>query len=178
LSKLHYNQARMHVLKEQHVMVPGHGYVPVCPYCWQDGDYRTPTNAHHFLIKRSDVQGWKEEDRKLADVPANLVMLCTDCDARYERTSWFTYWCVEYKAELGYHLEAWLDSLPFKVTSHRRRYLNETNIRKHLEASGELLESRTGEGSEQDLGWRRDYGLSVSKGGSKGQLAGDPETGL
>ncbi|MGH9425936.1 MAG: hypothetical protein ACRD2L_06505, partial [Terriglobia bacterium] len=66
--RVDYMQVRRQVLAEQTRLVTGRGYIPVCAYCWRQwGLIEEPTNAHHFLVKRSDVQTWPEEDRALID---------------------------------------------------------------------------------------------------------------
>ncbi len=133
--KVKYDRIRHLILQEQRKIVPDLGYVFVCPYHWvRYGEYKKPTNAHHFLVKRGHVQGWQPpEQRELVDHAANIIMICTDCDASRERTAWFTEFCVDHKLRLGYDLLEWIDSLPFKLEPHTRRYVLD-GIRKHQQA--------------------------------------------
>jgi len=128
--KVKYDRIRHKVLQEQKHAIPHFGYMPVCPYCWAHHILKRPTNAHHFLVKRGHVQGWPVERRQLIDHEANIIMICAKCDASHERTSWFTEFCVDHKLRLGYDLLKWLDSLPFKLEPHTRRYVLD-GIRKH-----------------------------------------------
>jgi hypothetical protein len=119
-----YLQVRQTVLQEQAHVVPSHGYGPVCPHCWlENGIYTLPTEGHHFLVKKGDVQRWKLEDRELINVPDNIIMLCNHCHMFFGQTSHFTEWCVEYKTDLGYNLKEWLETLPFKITTDRTAYV-------------------------------------------------------
>lgn len=153
--RVDYMQVRHELLKEQSQLVESRGYIPLCPYCWREKNrVSEPTNAHHFLVKRSDVQTWNEDDKALIDDMHNLIMICVRCDQQYERTSWFAEWCVEYKTALGYDLVAWLDSLPFKIPSIRRRYV--CGIREHKQTpSGDVAAGASTGGIENSGGDHR-----------------------
>ncbi len=134
--KVRYDRIRHKVLQEQMKAVLGWGWQPVCPFHWHRQElYKRPTNAHHFLVKRGHVQGWQPpEQRELVDHVANIIMICSECDAEHERTSYFTEFCVDHKLRLGYNLLEWIDSLPFKLEPHTRRYVLD-GIRKHQQTS-------------------------------------------
>ena len=123
MKNIQYLKARKVVLDEQKHLVRYFGYVPVCPRCWKSNIYSPPTDGHHFLVKKGDVQRWELENRELINVPDNIIMLCHECHMLFGQTAHLTEWCVEHKESLGYDLKSWLETLPFKITTDRTAYV-------------------------------------------------------
>jgi sarcosine oxidase delta subunit len=103
---------KVNLLMEQRRPTKNHGYIPVCPYCQE----RKATDMHEALVKRSDVQSWPKEEQELIYVKENCIVLCHQCHMEHGQTQYMTKWFVEHRTTQGYDLEAWLKSLPFKVT--------------------------------------------------------------
>lgn len=105
------NGLKYKLIFEQKVMHHGK-FVSLCPYC----NERLATDMHEGLVKRSDVQSLPEEVQLLIYCKENCIVLCHECHMQHGQTSYMTEWFVEYRTSQGHDLEAWLRSLPFKVT--------------------------------------------------------------
>jgi hypothetical protein len=81
-------------------------------------------DMHEWLVKRSDAQGWSEEDRQLIFHPLNCVNLHGNCHKLYGQSKTATNLITQKMIYLyGAHkLVNWIKTLPFK--NEPTEYLN------------------------------------------------------